>query len=646
MILKLQLNYGGNFMYQNYDKAVDKINKHLIKSHFSKSVIYNHLNCYRSFKQYLEVEQLPYSHGVALKWLNDNRAKWQHPKFKPFRLSLFQINDVIQNGCITTNKYVYESSCNYDKLPKWCRLLLDDYLNEFSQSFSEGYVSQRRIACSKFLIYLSYNGGKSIKDINHKNIIGYYNQNEHRTVQAKNLNSRSIRHFFTYLADKELISASLPYVLKQDVIPKIIIINELSATTKDCFYNSNQSSDKIPTGEYFAIAKELGNTCLARHNYSKSIKRVFCKAWRDLYIFLEANGLSYSYETAEYWCICQKNYTLQWRSYRRAVKLFEQYRIFDDIKPNMVYSYKKNPVNTLPEWSRSLLLDFLSKKQKEGNATSTVCMYRSSCLRFLKYLDQKEIKCCASIRPEIIKKFHISDPHSTAEARNAYSVRIRGFLNYLADLGYVPITLQLALTTQKAQKTKIVEILTNEEIISIYTFITNAEKPLELRNIAIVLLGLRMGLRASDIISIKFSDISWNERAISVQQQKTNNFLKLPMPVDVGNSLYRYIMNGRPRMPSDYLFITHRVPYDKLHAGCCRRALNKVLDKRKNGFHITRKTFASLMLKSKTNTDTIADSLGHSNNSTILKYLATDSNTMRQCALSLKDIEVKGGILS
>lgn len=633
-------------MYQNYDKAVDKINKHLIKSHFSKSVIYNHLNCYRSFKQYLEVEQLPYSHGVALKWLNDNRAKWQHPKFKPFRLSLFQINDVIQNGCITTNKYVYESSCNYDKLPKWCRLLLDDYLNEFSQSFSEGYVSQRRIACSKFLIYLSYNGGKSIKDINYKNIIGYYNQNEHRTVQAKNLNSRSIRHFFTYLADKELISASLPYVLKQDVIPKIIIINELSATTKDCFYNSNQSSDKIPTGEYFAIAKELGNTCLARHNYSKSIKRVFCKAWRNLYIFLEANGLSYSYETAKYWCICQKNYTLQWRSYRRAVKLFEQYRIFGDIKPNMVYSYKKNPVNTLPEWSRSLLLDFLSKKQKEGNATSTVCMYRSSCLRFLKYLDQKEIKCCASIRPEIIKKFHISDPHSTAEARNAYSVRIRGFLNYLADLGYVPITLQLALTTQKAQKTKIVEILTNEEIISIYTFITNAEKPLELRNIAIVLLGLRMGLRASDIISIKFSDISWNERAISVQQQKTNNFLKLPMPVDVGNSLYRYIMNGRPRMPSDYLFITHRVPYDKLHAGCCRRALNKVLDKRKNGFHITRKTFASLMLKSKTNTDTIADSLGHSNNSTVLKYLATDSNTMRQCALSLKDIEVKGGILS
>lgn len=632
-------------MYQNYDKAVDKINKHLIKNHYSKSVIYNHLNCYRSFKQYLEVEQLPYSHAVALKWMNDNRPKWQHPKFKAFRLSLFQINDMIQSGNIT-NRYVYESSCNYDKLPKWCRLLLDDYLNNFSQSFCEGYVSQRRIACSKFLIYVSDNGGKSIKDINHKNMILYYNQNEHRSVQAKNLNSRSIRHFLAHLADKKLISASLPYVLNQDVIPKIIIINELPTTEKACFYNASQASDRIPNVKYYAIAKELGNTCLDRHNYSKSIKSVFCKAWRDLYIFLEANELGYSYEIAEYWCICQKNYTNQWRAYRRAIKLFEQYRIFGDIKPNIVYSYKENSVNTLPEWSRSLLIDFLSKKQKEGNSASTVFMYRSSCMRFLKYLDQKEIKCCASIHPEIIKEFHISDPHSTAEARNAYSSRIRGFLDYLADRGDVPVTLQLALTNEKAPRVDIVEILTDEEITSIYTFITNAEKPMELRYIAIVLLGLRMGLRASDIIGIKFSDISWAEHTISVYQQKTNTFLKLPMPVDVGNSLYRYIMNGRPRTPSDYLFINHRVPYDKLHPGCCRRALNKVLNKRKNGFHITRKTFASLMLKNKTNTDTIADSLGHSNNSTVLKYLSTDSNTMRQCALSLKSIEMEGGMLS
>lgn len=295
-------------------------------------------------------------------------------------------------------------------------------------------------------------------------------------------------------------------------------------------------------------------------------------------------------------------------------------------------------INILPERSRKLLCDFLLKKQKEGNSVSTVNMYRSSCLRFLKFLDKKEIKCCAMISPEIIKEFHISDSHSTAEARNAYSVRIRQFLDYLANLGYVPITLRLALT--------IVEILTDEEIASVYSFRTNAEKPMELRNIAIVLIGLRMGLRASDITGMKLTDISWEERTISVQQQKTDKFLKLPMPVDVGNSLYRYIMKGRPCVASDYVFVSHRVPYGRLSTSCCRSALNKALDKRKNGFHVTRKTFASRMLKSRTNTNTIADSLGHSDNSTVLKYLATDGDTMRQCALSLNGIKVKGGILS
>ena len=250
------------------------------------------------------------------------------------------------------------------------------------------------------------------------------------------------------------------------------------------------------------------------------------------------------------------------------------------------------------------------------------------------------------ISPEIIKEFHISDPHTTAEARNAYSVRIRQFLDYLADMGYVPVTLQLALTTECAQKTEIVETLSEVEIASVYSFRTNAEKPMELRNIAIVLLGLRMGLRASDITGMKMADISWEERTISVQQQKTDRFLKLPMPVDVGNSLYRYIMNGRPCVASNYIFISHRVPYGRLSRSCCSRALHKALDKRKNGFHITRKTFASRMLMSRTNTDTIADSLGHSDSSTVLKYLATDGDTMRQCALSLKGIEVKGGMLS
>ncbi|EQB89771.1 integrase [Clostridium punense] len=633
-------------MYQDYDNAVSEVKKYLAENYFSNSVIYSHLHCYRSFRQYLEENRIPYSHEEAVKWLNSNKLRWKHSKYKMFRLSHFQLNDVTENGCISNNSYVYEDSYNYKRLPEWCKLLLDSYLNHISNSFSKGYVSQHRIACSKFLIYINSIGGKNTGDINHINIIRYFNQSKHRTIQVKNIYNRSMRHFFQYLANKNMVPASLIYELDRFVIPRIIIIDELSENDRKAWINCLvQTPGEISATEYYFIAKELGDTYLNYHNYSKMMKRLFRKAWRELYVFLEANRLSYSYKAAEYWCFCLKNYTIQWKSYRRAIKLLEQYREYGDIKPDIVYSYKEDSINILPDWSRRLLLDFLSKKKKEENSASTISMYHSSCLRFLKFLEDKEIKCCDMINPMIIKEFHASDPHSTAEARNAYSVRIRGFLDYLADLGYVPVTLQMALTTECAQKTEIVDILTDEEITSVYSFKANAKNPMDLRNAAIVLIGLRMGLRASDITGMKLTDISWEEQTISVQQQKTDKFLKLPMPVEVGNSLYKYIMNGRPCVASDYVFISHRVPYSRLNTSCCHRALYKALGKEKNGFHITRKTFASLLLKSRANPDTIADSLGHSNNSTVLKYLATDGDTMRQCALSLKGIEINGGML-
>ena len=170
----------------------------------------------------------------------------------------------------------------------------------------------------------------------------------------------------------------------------------------------------VTATEFYAITKKLGDSFLDGHHYSTTMKKMFRKAWREFFIFLEANGLNYSSEIAEHWCICLKKYTGQWKSYRRAFMLFEQYQTFGNIQPNIVYSYKRNSIDLLPGWSRELLLAFLSKKQKEGISVSTVNMYLHSCVRFLTFLDKKEIKCCDMIRPEIIKEFHISDPHSTS----------------------------------------------------------------------------------------------------------------------------------------------------------------------------------------------------------------------------------------
>jgi len=204
----------------------------------------------------------------------------------------------------------------------------------------------------------------------------------------------------------------------------------------------------------------------------------------------------------------------------------------------------------------------------------------------------------------------------------------------------------LAIPSESSRRVSIVKTLCEAEIEGIYRYRNSADSAVELRDAAMLLMGLRMGLRASDVTKIRFGDISWGQRTISVQQKKTDAFIKLPMPVEVGNAIYRYIMLGRPESESGFVFINHKVPYDRLHRSVCRGALVRALPGKSSRFHATRKTFASRMLINNVEVGRIAETLGHLDNSSVMTYLATDGDKMRLCALPLAEIPIKEGALS
>lgn len=163
-----------------------------------------------------------------------------------------------------------------------------------------------------------------------------------------------------------------------------------------------------------------------------------------------------------------------------------------------------------------------------------------------------------------------------------------------------------------------------------------------------LLLGLKMGLRASDIVNLKFPDIDWKESTISLIQEKTLAEELLPMPVTVGNAVFKYMTQGRPSSRSPYIFIHHKVPYGKLKPGVCREALIKAVPDRHTpgtGFHVTRKTFTTSLLNSGVKVGTIIDSLGHRSDSTIHQYLSLDGERMLMCPLSFQEagIPLTGG---
>ena len=176
----------------------------------------------------------------------------------------------------------------------------------------------------------------------------------------------------------------------------------------------------------------------------------------------------------------------------------------------------------------------------------------------------------------------------------------------------------------------------------------SASTPMELRDIAIVLLGLRMGMRSVDICKLMISDISWKDQTISFVQQKTGVFVALPMPTDVGNSLYRYIIEGRPCVRgNNQVFLSHVPPYPGLkQAAAATRSIQRIFADSSisgpEGFHITRRTFASNMLRSGSSVPIIASALGHAGIQSVDPYLSTDDANLRLCAINCEKIAYKG----
>ena len=115
------------------------------------------------------------------------------------------------------------------------------------------------------------------------------------------------------------------------------------------------------------------------------------------------------------------------------------------------------------------------------------------------------------------------------------------------------------------------------------------------------MLALRMGLRSIDSCNLCLSDNSWKSTTISIVQQKTGTPLTLPFPVEVGNLIASYILEGRPACNVPNIFITLKHPYLGLSSSCCYRSSSAILGGKKSsadvrGLHVIRRTFASHLL--------------------------------------------------
>lgn len=168
------------------------------------------------------------------------------------------------------------------------------------------------------------------------------------------------------------------------------------------------------------------------------------------------------------------------------------------------------------------------------------------------------------------------------------------------------------------------------------------------RDYAIILLAAVTGLRGCDIVALNLDSIDWRNGEIKLIQDKTEKPLALPLTTDVAEATREYILNARPNVKSDKVFLSSKAPFSELS----RTALNRVLkDSRikaglttQRGFHSLRRWFATNLVTSGISVITVSQALGQSKIDSTKQYIALDSTNLKECALSFSGIQIGGDL--
>ncbi len=146
------------------------------------------------------------------------------------------------------------------------------------------------------------------------------------------------------------------------------------------------------------------------------------------------------------------------------------------------------------------------------------------------------------------------------------------------------------------------------------------------RDYAILILLVRLGLRAGEVAALRLADVDWRAGELVIRG-KGNRIDRLPLPADVGTVLVDYLRNGRRRSPCRALFVracgpdavmTPRSVTMVARTASARAGIPVV------GAHRLRHTAATGMLRSGASLPEIAQALRHRSEASTAIYATVD----------------------
>ena len=331
---------------------------------------------------------------------------------------------------------------------------------------------------------------------------------------------------------------------------------------------------------------------------------------------------------------------------KRRLLVIERFDLESKMPNGLKHAHKSSAYDSLSAEFKDFIdtyrnLEGLGYSKKYLKSTSyMVCS-------FLLDLQNKGINSFKSVTEESVLDVFSSDGKICRSYNFKYTVEF-AFKTCLSFYGDGICSRMLSYLPALPHIKKNVQYLTKEEMWRIKS-VLEKDTTLSLQNKAICLLALYTGMRSSDICSLTFKSIDWDNDLIRIKQQKTNAALVLPLRAVVGNAIFDYITKERPKSSADTIFLTVNAPYRRLHSSNLNAICVSIMGKagiRQNpgdrkGMHLFRHYLATSLLGYGVEQPIISSTLGHQSPSSLAPYLSADFTHLKECALNIERFPVR-----
>ncbi|APC48377.1 site-specific tyrosine recombinase XerD [Virgibacillus halodenitrificans] len=271
--------------------------------------------------------------------------------------------------------------------------------------------------------------------------------------------------------------------------------------------------------------------------------------------------------------------------------------------------------------------DFLHYLQIErGLSENTLISYKRDLTQYINYLSKVELKSdWATVHRNDIIAFlqMLKDAGKSAASIARYTSSIRSFHQFLIREQLVQQDASLHIESPRKER-KLPDVLSEKDIDSLLAI--SGEKPLELRNKAMLELLYATGLRVSEMINLKVSDLHLTMGFVQCVG-KGNKERIVPLGDIAIKSLEEYIRKGRSILgknnkDGNVLFLNqHGRPLTRqgfwkiLKANANRAGIQKKITP-----HTLRHSFATHLLENGADLRVVQEMLGHVDISTTQIY--------------------------